>query len=184
MKPKHKVVPRQPTKDYRAFNAALHESCQLNSIVLYTYGGCSGNNQPDAKKRTMVATVSDFAGTLLVHKSDQNGGSNNIAELWAVELALQWAADQKCEAVEIRTDSRNNLPWVRGNVGMDVNDYDRVLQIKKSIDVLRQQVQLALIWVRREKNLAGFFLESASQGFIGSRSVQLSTGYSDVTVDL
>ena len=96
----------------------------MPKTILFTDGGCSGNEQLDLNKRQMIACVSDQSGNILVEKK-QTGGSNNIAELLAVKEALLWAASNKCEEVEIRTDSRNNIAWVFGTkVGKKINDRD------------------------------------------------------------
>jgi len=50
---------------------------------------------------------------------------NNIAELLAVKEALVWATEHGYEAIEIRTDSRNNLAWVAGRIGKKLNDSGR-----------------------------------------------------------
>jgi ribonuclease HI len=56
----------------------------------------------------MIGVVTDSTGFVLVEKSQQGG--SNIAELWAVKEALVWANDHGWTALEVRTDSRNNLP--------------------------------------------------------------------------
>jgi ribonuclease HI len=132
-------------------------------MVLYTDGGCSGNDQLDLSKRKMVAVVSDEQGKILIDKH-QNGGSNNIAELLAVKEALLWCSVNKIANVEIRTDSMNNLAWVRGKkVGKKINDRDTVLALKTSIDACRQQVNLSLKWIPRARNLAGHYIEKKYQ---------------------
>jgi len=81
----------------------------MTNTILYTDGGCSGNDQPDTAKRKMIAVVTDSSGNVLV-EGQVRGGSNNIAELLAVKEALVWATEHGCDAIEIRTDSRNNWP--------------------------------------------------------------------------
>jgi ribonuclease HI len=63
-------------------------------MILYTDGGCSGNDQLDLSKRKMIAVVSDERGKILIDKH-QHGGSNNIAELLAVKGALLWCSVNK-----------------------------------------------------------------------------------------
>jgi ribonuclease HI len=127
--------------------------------ILYTDGGCSGNEQLDLTKRKMVAVVSDETGAILVEKVQQ-GGSNNIAELLAVKEALVWAVTQKFHEVEIRTDSRNNLAWTFGkNVGKKINDRDAVLALKSVIDSCRNAVRVEMKWIPRNSNLAGKYIE-------------------------
>lgn len=130
-------------------------------MVLYVDGGCSGNAQLDFLKRRMVWVVTDEEGTVLA-ESLRDGGSNNIAELLAVEAALQWCVDRQVDSVIIRTDSRNNLAWVFGKkVGMNINDRQAVLAIKAAIAKLRESVDLTLEWIPRERNKAGHYIERA-----------------------
>ena len=135
----------------------------MTKTILYTDGGCSGNDQPDLSKRKMVAVVSDEHGKILIDKH-QDGGSNNIAELLAAKEALLWCSVNKIAAVEIRTDSMNNLAWVLGKkVGKKINDRNAVLVLKTSIDACRQQVNLSLRWIPRGENLAGHYIETKYQ---------------------
>ena len=130
-------------------------------VLLYADGACLSNDQRDASQRSMRAVVSDGLGTIVVNVT-QSGGSNNIAELWAIELALEWARDNGHNAVEIKTDSRNTLAWVEGRIGKKMNDRNAVLEIWTRINGLRRTVHLILAWVPRERNLAGIFLEGSS----------------------
>ena len=50
----------------------------MTKTILYSDGGCSGNEQLDPSKRKMVAVVSDEHGKVLIDKHVE-GGSNNIA---------------------------------------------------------------------------------------------------------
>ena len=67
---------------------------------LYIDGGCSGNNQPDMTKRRMIAAVTDSEGQILMEDQILGRGSNNIAELWAVMLALTWCV--RCDVRMVR----------------------------------------------------------------------------------
>ena len=127
--------------------------------ILHTDGGCSFNGQKDISKRKMVSVVSDEQGKVLIDKHVE-GGSNNIAELLAVKEALLWCVVNGVDEVEIRTDSKNNLAWVNGKeVGKNINDRATVMYLKTAINAVRQDVKLNLIWIPREKNLAGFYIE-------------------------
>ena len=129
-------------------------------MVLYVDGGCSGNGQRDMARRRMVMVVTDAHGAVLLEDQD-TGGSNNIAELRAVLDALRWCRSHEVFEVEIRTDSRNNLAWVNGlKVGRQINDRDAVLDLKARIERLREPMQVRLVWVPREKNKAGHYIES------------------------
>lgn len=127
--------------------------------VLYVDGGCHGNSQPDLSKRKMIAVVTDDQGIVLIDKHDI-GGSNNVAELLAVKEALVWCSVHQIPEVEIRTDSMNNLSWVFSKkVGKKVSDRSLIMNIKTSVNALRQTIKLDLVWVPREDNLAGHFIE-------------------------
>ena len=126
--------------------------------LLHADGACLGNEQRDASQRIMRAVVSDGRGTILVSVT-QPRGSNNIAELWAVELALQWAKDSGHKTVKVKTDSTNTLAWLDGRIGKKMNDRNAVLKIWYRINVLRRDVKLTLAWIPRDENLAGMILE-------------------------
>jgi ribonuclease HI len=135
----------------------------MTKTILYTDGGCSGNEQLDLSKRRMVAVVSDEHGTVLIDKRVE-GGSNNIAELLAVNEALLWCVANKIGDVEIRTDSTNNLSWVRNKeVGKQINDRNAVIELKTSIDACQSQLSLSLKWIPRAQNLAGHYIEKKYQ---------------------
>lgn len=128
-------------------------------IILYTDGGCSGNDQKDMTKRSMVMVVAAEDGKLISERK-QSGGSNNIAELMALADALEWSVGNGLESVEVRTDSRNNLSWaLGGKVGKQVNDRAAVLGLQDHIRRLRALVKLSLVWVPREENKAGHIIE-------------------------
>jgi ribonuclease HI len=128
---------------------------------LYIDGGCSGNNQPDMTKRRMIAAVTDADGQILMEDQVLGRGSNNIAELWAVMLALTWCVRCDVRMVRIYTDSRNNLSWVFGRkVGQSINDREMVLNLKAQIAELQRGIALDLFWVPREQNLAGHYIEA------------------------
>lgn len=128
-------------------------------MQLYVDGGCEGNDQPDVSKRRMVMVVTDAEGRVLSEQT-ADGGSNNIAELYAVRNALQWCVDSGVTQVEVLTDSRNNLSWVNGSkVGKAINDRARVLMLRDDIGQLRTRVALTLLWISRETNKAGHYIE-------------------------
>lgn len=129
-------------------------------LILYVDGGCSGNGQKDLTKRKMVSVVTRKNGKLL-SELNMTGGSNNIAELIAVQDALRWCVWRDVKEVEIRTDSRNNLAWVNGTkVGKKINDREHVLNLKEAINTLREDVKLTLVWVPRDENRAGHYIEN------------------------
>jgi ribonuclease HI len=128
-------------------------------MILYIDGGCSGNQFIDKNKVKMISVVSDEQGNVL---SEENniGGSNNIAELIAVKNALSYCFKEGILDVEIRTDSRNNIAWVYGNVGKKLVDKELVLKIKEHIIELLKSIKLKLVWIPREENIAGHYIEN------------------------
>ena len=128
-------------------------------MKLFIDGGCSNNDQLDQTKRKMVAVVTDFQGKVLVEKVKSGGGSNNTAELWAVQLAMDWARQHGHDELHITTDSRNNLAWTFGKIGKKLNDRNAVLALREQIDELRSAIELELLWVPRKQNLAGHYIE-------------------------
>src|SRR5581483_7073623 len=126
---------------------------------LYTDGGCTNNNQSDMKKRKMIIAVSDEDGTILLDKTKE-GGSNNVAELWAIAecLALMQSCGQ--EEVTIHTDSQCAAAWVtKGRIGKHLNDRMTVIELLEAIRDLRFEVKTTIKWVPREHNLAGHYIE-------------------------
>lgn len=128
-------------------------------MKLFIDGGCSNNNQMNQNLRKMVSVVSDEKGKILVEKESQ-GGSNNIAEFIALKEAMLYCAKNNIKNVQIITDSRNNTCWFRRLKRKKQNDFERVSDIKKEIDVLKQIVEVNLIWRPREENLAGQYIEN------------------------
>lgn len=126
---------------------------------LYVDGGCSGNGQFDLSKRKMVSVVTDESGAVISEQSAA-GGSNNIAELLAVELALAYCESRNISAVKILTDSRNNLAWTFGKkVGKKLNDRALVIETKRRIDSLMLGRNVQMAWIPREQNRAGHYIE-------------------------
>ncbi len=133
-------------------------------MTLYIDGGCDGNQTTDIAARRMVSVVTDAAGVVL-SEHYESGGSNNIAELIAARDALQIAVHAGQSAVQVFTDSRNNLAWIFGRkVGKHINDRPRVLALKSEIDFLRARLTFDLTWVPREQNIAGHYLDARGCG--------------------
>jgi hypothetical protein len=124
-----------------------HPSKSVQPFVLYTDGGCSGNQFRDISIRKMIAVVTNESGIVLVEKH-QEGGSNNIAELLAVKEAMLWATAHDYGNVEIRTDSRNNFAWVFGRkVRKAINDRAAVMALKAQIAGLKRMIAGSLVWL-------------------------------------
>ncbi len=127
-------------------------------MKLFTDGRCN-NHEPDPAKRTIRAVVTDETGKKLVDKL-LKGGSNNIAELWAVAEALKFAKECGITELDLHTDSRNNLAWIDGRIGKNLNDRNAVLKLMLAINTFRQNVKLNLTWIPRKNNVAGVYIEN------------------------
>jgi ribonuclease HI len=131
-------------------------------MKIFTDGGCSNQIDPDHTKRVMRIVVTDENGTVLVDKT-KTGGSNNVAELWAVTEALLYVkncespADQKI--ADVFTDSTNTLAWIDGRVGDNINDKTAVSHLLTAVYRLRGKVKLKLTWIPRKQNVAGIYME-------------------------
>lgn len=128
-------------------------------MKLFTDGSC--DNFRNIKDRTMLIVVTDENGTVLVENT-KLGGSSNVAELWAVAEAMLWAKESRVAELEVFTDSRNNLAWLKGNVGKKLNDRNAVMDLLTAIENLKQYVNMSVSWVSREENVAGIFIEERS----------------------
>lgn len=128
-------------------------------MKLYIDGGCTNNNQKNLNLRKMVSVVSDDKGNILIEKENV-GGSNNIAEFIALKEAMLYCAKNDIKNVDVITDSRNNTCWFKRLKRKKQNDFDRVADIKKEIDILKQIVKINLIWQPRAGNLAGQYIEN------------------------
>ena len=106
----------------------------------------------------MRAVVTDEAGIILVDKVLQ-GGSSNIAELWAVTEALLFAKSCKITDLDLYTDSRITIGWLKGHVGKKLNDRAAVMNLLTTINNLRTKIGMNATWVPREQNVAGVFIE-------------------------
>lgn len=126
--------------------------------LYYIDGGCSGNNQKDVSKRVMTMVVTDDKGFPLEIKK-KRGGSNNIAEFWALKKCLDLAFLDEPEKIKIITDSRNNLAWFKGHIGKKINDREAVFDLYYEIKSYKRIMDIDLEQVPREKNLAGVYLE-------------------------
>jgi len=131
-------------------------------MKIFTDGGCKNQMDPDHENRLMRIVVADEKGTVLVDKT-KTGGSNNVAELWAVTEALLYVnncdipADEKIANVFM--DSTNNLAWIEGRVGNNINDKTAVSHLLTAVYSLRKKVKLTLTWIPRKKNVAGIYME-------------------------
>jgi len=131
-----------------------------NADKLYVDGGCSNNGQLNYFLRDMVIVVTDNKGTVISEENENGGGSNNIAEIWAVKNALRYCLDKNIKKVNIYTDSENNIKWLKSyKVGEKVNNRELVISLLNEILEMRKSVLVQFLWVRREVNLAGHYIE-------------------------
>ena len=134
--------------------------------VFHTDGGCRGNGQKNLDLRRMVAVVADKEGRVLIDKEDI-GGSNNIAELWAVKECLAWCSIRRLSNILIETDSQVAYWWtvnsekkIKQKAQDKMNDLARVLELREAITELKPLVApFQMKVISREQNLAGHFIE-------------------------
>ena len=129
-------------------------------VTIYTDGGCEGNGQRDLAQRHMRSVARLDTGEIIADEHT-DGGSNNIAELRAVCLALRWAREQGLREIQIRTDSQVILVWLRGKrLGTHLNDRTMVETLRAEVAGLSVDMRLILAWIPREDNIAGHYIES------------------------
>ena len=126
------------------------------TMTLFTHGGCANNHQ-ELSTRQMRIVVADETGKVLVEKT-LKGGSNNIAELWAVAEAMLFGKSRGILEVQIRTNSRNVLAWLDGRIGNNLNDRDAVVNLMDTINKLRAHVNIDVTWIPKTENLAGMYI--------------------------
>lgn len=90
--------------------------------IFYTDGGCLGSNKKEKfsvvgyehikSNRLMAVCVTDVNGNVICYKTVE-GGTNNIAEFIAIKECMGNAILNGIQAIEIRTDSTNNICWFR-----------------------------------------------------------------------
>lgn len=109
----------------------------------------------------MVWVVMSEERELLVEER-MKGGSNNIAELLGIRDALKWVTSEMVlDDILIRTDSKVALSWLSAEkFGTHLNNKELVLEIRREIDALRKEINVEFEWVPREKNKAGWYIES------------------------
>ena len=129
-------------------------------MKVYIDGGCQPNSGP-VEKRIIRCVVTDESGIVLVDKTSR-GGSNNIAELWALCEALEFAKScQNVSSLEIFTDSKNNIAWFNGRIGKKLNDRQMVLTLYGLVCKLCLEVPTTVTWLPRHNNLAGLHIEQS-----------------------
>lgn len=123
-------------------------------MIVYTDGGCTKSNQKDQSIRQMIWVVTDEKGTVLLEKREWCG-SNNISEFLGLRDAIRILPEN--EENIIYTDSMNNLSWLKGKFGKKLNNLKRVEEIFG--EILEQNKKFSLLWVPREENKAGWYIE-------------------------
>ena len=82
----------------------------------------------------------------------KSGFTSNEAELLGIQKALQIAQQND----EVRTDSMNNLAWIKSCKSKVRAD---LMPIMKECNELQKNKNIKLTFVPRDKNLAGVFIE-------------------------
>ena len=127
-------------------------------MTFYIDGGCKGNHLPREEDRPMRAVVCDDAGTALVDL-EMRGGTNGIAELWALVEAMIISRHAKLDEVQIYTDSSNLIGWVK-TTPVHLLARAEYKNLFAALDNYRKKIQLNIDWVGRDDNLAGRYIEA------------------------
>ena len=113
----------------------------------------------------MRIVVADETGNVLVEKT-LDGGSNNLAELWAVAEAMMFAKNRGIRQIQICTNSRSVLAWLDGRIGKKLNDRAAVANLMGTINRLRAHVNVDATWIPKGKNLAGSQIRADRRCFV------------------
>ncbi|TAK23219.1 MAG: NUDIX domain-containing protein [Chloroflexota bacterium] len=121
--------------------------------ILFTDGGSIGNGS--ASQRARMAVFDDALGSVVVDR-DLGSLTNNEAEYRAISAALEYARDQALGSVEIRSDSQLCVNQVMGRWKV------KEARLAPLVDTARRLLRAnggRIVWVRREENRAGHFIE-------------------------
>jgi 8-oxo-dGTP diphosphatase len=121
--------------------------------VLYTDGGSILNGQRNQRAR--MAVFDAGIGKIVVD-ADLGGLTNNEAEYRAIAAALDYADREKLGAVELRSDSQLCVQQINGVWKV------KEARLQPLVQAAREKLRAnggKIVWVRREKNLAGHHLE-------------------------
>lgn len=133
-------------------------------LVIYTDGACKGN--PGAGGAAFV--VLDSGDNIVCTASRPAGKcTNNQAEYFAIEYALDWCLLHPERDVEIRSDSQVVVRQINGEYKVANADLkDRHAAVRGVIDVLEHNGgKITFVYVPREQNrIADALAKDASNG--------------------
>lgn len=132
-----------------------------NLMKLFTDGGCTDPTVKNCPNRIMRCVVTDVAGMVLVDKRQENG-TNNVAELWAICEALVYAKACGVPAIEIYSDSKTALAWIKNGKAKTTHQ-PAVSNLLLAVSNLRQNVKMTTTWIPRGQNVAGIYIESSTK---------------------
>lgn len=105
-----------------------------------------------------MAVYDDQTGAIVVER-EIGSLTNNEAEYWAIQAALQYAAVQAMGPVVIRSDSQLCVQQINGNWRVkEARLIPLVQNVRQALASNRGIVE----WVPRERNPAGHYLERAT----------------------
>lgn len=105
-----------------------------------------------------MAVYDDQTGAIVVER-EIGSLTNNEAEYWAIQAALQYAAVQAMGPVVIRSDSQLCVQQINGNWRVkEARLIPLVQNVRQALASNRGIVE----WVPRERNPAGHYLERAA----------------------
>ena len=112
---------------------------------IYIDGGC----KPNPGKASCGFVVYKNRQVVYENKYLLGIATNNVAELRAAQIAIQWCVDNKIKSVKMHTDSWLVYIWL-GRKFMPKEP--RLFQIKKEILAIENQPQMTWVQIPREKN--------------------------------
>jgi len=135
--------------------------------ILYCDGACKSNNKKDQSQRRMFICYVDesIPGHFQIRARMQKGGSNNIAELLAIDQTLCYALNKGYKNILIRTDSQVVYHWIEnGGIRGKVNNPEFTQKLLDRITRLRSWfINLEFQIVPRSLNKAGIKLEKKTK---------------------
>ena len=137
--------------------------------IIFTDGACKFNNKKNISSRRMFVCIVDpqIPNHFQIRGAVKKGGSNNIAELLAVWIGIEYAFKKNYKNLLIKIDSQTIYYWIRRGAikNMKINDpeltqklLDRIQRIKGWFQKFEVEV------VPRLENKAGIILDEKTKG--------------------
>ena len=138
-------------KTAAAFQPALLEVATEGGF--YVDAGTKNNGQYGSQDTVIVGT--DANGTVIFEKKIGDVTNNN-GEIQAIVTMLQYIKDNKLEDAIIYSDSQIAVNWTKKGKTKDSPSNEPFVILAHR---LVEETETKLIWIPREKNKAGHFIE-------------------------